>query len=598
MAGVTLVQTALLLGAALVLVGILSSLVATRFGAPLLLVFLAIGMLAGEDGPGGISFDNFEATYLVGSFALAVILFDGGLRVRLGRLRGTLGPSLVLATVGVVGTAALTGLAAAAVLDVPLTQGLLLGSIVASTDAAAVLFLLQSGGLQLRQRVGTVLEVESGINDPAAIFLTVLLTEIVLSGHEPSVLDVVRDVAQRGVIGAAFGVGGGLVVVRLLNRIDMPSGLHPLLVMASAVLIFAAAEVAEGSGFLAVYLAGFVVGNRPVRAFPAIQSFLGTATWFCQIVMFVVLGLLVTPSNLLPYLLPALTIAAFLILVGRPLMVVLCLAPFRFSLAEIGFVSWIGLRGAVSIFLAAVPTLAGAPGAYIYFNVAFVVVLVSLLVQGWTLTSTARRLGLALPRTTSAVKRVELDLPGQHDEEMVGYPILRGSRILVHRALPDWVRPALVVRGNALLEPTAADALQAGDYAYFLVSPVRVSRLDRLFAASGPDAAATTFGELPVHADVAVGPLADFYGLRVSEAERALTVAELFAHRFEDVPHEGESLDLGTAILVVRAVEPSGVSLATLRLADEDEGRHPWRHIRQRLTARLRSRPGSASRRG
>ncbi len=583
MAGVALVQTALLLGAALVLAGILSSLVATRFGAPLLLVFLAIGMLAGEDGPGGIRFGNYEATYLVGSLSLAVILFDGGLRTRLSRFRGTLAPSVLLATLGVVGTAGLTGLVAAQVLHLPLARGLLLGAIVASTDAAAVMFLVQGGGLQLRHRVGAVLEIEFGINDPVAVFLTVLLTEIVIQGQEPSMLDLALDVARRGLVGAAFGVGGGFAVVRLLNRVDLPSGLHPLFVMASAVLIYAAAEQAHGSGFLAVYLAGLVVGNRPVRAFPAIQSFHETATWFCQIVMFVVLGLLVTPSHLLPYLPQALLIAAFLILVGRPLIVVLCLAPFRFSLAETGFISWVGLRGAVSIFLAAVPTLAGAPGAFIYFNVAFVVVLVSLLVQGWTLTSAARRLGLALPRTAPLTKRVELDLPGQLDQEMVGYPILRGSRILVHRALPDWVRPALVVRGNAILEPAAAGPLQAGDYAYFLVPPARVSRLDRLLAAGGPDAAATAFGELPVHTDVEVGPLADFYGLRLSEAERAMTVAELFAHRFEDVPQEGESLDLGDAVLVVRAVDPTRVTLATLRLADDDEGRHPWRRLRQRL---------------
>ena len=461
MTGVALVQTALLLGAALVLAGILSSLVATRFGAPLLLVFLGIGMLAGEDGPGGIRFDNYEATYLVGSLALAIILFDGGLRTRLSRFRGTLAPSVLLATLGVVGTAGLTGLIAAQVLHLPPARGLLLGAIVASTDAAAVMFLLQGGGLQLRQRVGAVLEIELGINDPVAVFLTVLLTEIVLRGHEPSTFELVLDVIERGLIGAALGAAGGFAVVRLLNRVDLPSGLHPLFVMASAVLIFALAERAHGSGFLAVYLAGLVVGNRPVRAFPTIQSFHETATWFCQIVMFVVLGLLVTPSNLLPYLPEALLIAAFLILVGRPFVVALCLAPFGFSLAETAFISWVGLRGAVSIFLAAVPTLAGAPGAYIYFNVAFVVVLVSLLVQGWTLTSAARRLGLALPRTAPVPKRVELDLPGQLDQEMVGYAIPRGSRILVHRALPDWARLTLVVRGNAILDPAAAGPLEA-----------------------------------------------------------------------------------------------------------------------------------------
>ncbi|MEX2649563.1 MAG: potassium/proton antiporter, partial [Alphaproteobacteria bacterium] len=422
MAGIGLINAVVLLGALLVLAGILSSLIARRFGAPLLFVFLVIGMLAGEDGPGGILFDDYRVTYLVGSVALALILFDGGLRTKLARFRGVVAPALLLATVGVVVTATLVAALAVWVLRLSWYEGLLLGAIIGPTDVAAVFFLLHAGGLQLRPRVGSVLEIESGTNDPIAVFLVVLLTEVVLVGGELS-WSAVDLLARQGLIGAILGLAGGFGLAWLLNRLELPVGLHPLLASAGAVLVFAAASLIDGSGFLAVYVAGLVIGNRPVRAFPAILGFHVAATWLCQIVMFLVLGLLVTPTNLIPYALPALAIALFLAVVARPVAVALCLAPFGFSAKEIGFVTWVGLRGAVSIFLAAIPTLAALPDAAVYFNVAFFVVLVSLLVQGWTIRPVARGLGVALAQSAPAVSRVALDLPGQLGREMVGYPI-------------------------------------------------------------------------------------------------------------------------------------------------------------------------------
>jgi cell volume regulation protein A len=249
MDSITLVNVALLLSALLVIVGIASSLVAARFGAPLLLVFLLIGMLAGEDGPGGLRFDDYQATYFIGSLALAVILFDGGLRTRFSSFRGALAPAVVLATIGVLITAALTGAVAAYLLDLQVLEGLLIGAIVASTDAAAVFFLMRVGGLQLRRKVNSTLQIESGTNDPVAVFLTIVLVELLLAGRYQPGWEVLVTLAEHALIGAAIGASGGLAISWILNRVALPGGLHPIFVVASAVLVFALASVSRAAAF-------------------------------------------------------------------------------------------------------------------------------------------------------------------------------------------------------------------------------------------------------------------------------------------------------------------------------------------------------------
>jgi cell volume regulation protein A len=552
--------------ALLVLVGVLSSLAARRFGVPLLLIFLSIGMLAGEDGPGGIVFDDFRLTYLIGSSALAIILFNGGLRTKLSAFRGVLVPSMLLATVGVGITAGITGLAASWLLGVSWLQGLLIGTVVASTDAAAVFFLIRAGGIQLRHRVGSILEIESATNDPTSIFLTFVLVGLMGAEAKGSGLEIIVEFGQQALFGTAVGLVGGLAVSNLINRVDLASGLHALFVIAAAIAIFAFTGLIGGSGYLAVYLAGLVIGNRPLRAYASIVTFQDTATWLAQIVMFMVLGLFASPSRLLGVALPTLGVAAFLMLVARPVAVWLCLAPFRFDRREIAFVSWVGLRGAVGIFLATVPMLSGLPSAHTYFDTAFFVVLVSLIIQGWTLTGAARCLHLALPRTARPVHRVELDLPGQLTRELVGYPVLAGSRALVKKSLPGWVRLVLIVRDNSIIEPSEADRLAEGDYAYLLVPPERASRLDRLFAVDEEAAAGEVRGEFPLAGDAPLGQLAEFYGVPVDLADMRRTITQLFNDRFEAQPHIGDRLPFGRAELVVRAVDDDRVTRASLLL--------------------------------
>jgi cell volume regulation protein A len=571
MASLDTVSISILLGALLVLVGILSSLVAMRFGAPLLLVFLILGMLAGEAGPGGIKFDDVHTTYLVGSIALALILFDGGLRTRFAIFRSVFAPSFVLATIGVLLTAALTAPAAKYVLGIGWLEALLVGAVVASTDAAAVFFLVHARGLRLRPKVGATLEVESGSNDPFAVFLTIVLVEFLLLG-EGSWQHVLGTLAEEAVLGAFLGIFGGRTVVYALNRLGLSQGLHAPFVAISALVIFGFAAFVHASGFLAVYLAGLVVGNRPTRAHNTVVVFLDAVTWLAQIVMFVLLGLLAWPERLAEHALPALAVAVTLMIFARPAAVFLCLAPFRFSWREKLFISWVGLRGAVGIFLASIPLLVGLPQAQLFFDVGFVVVLVSLLVQGWTIAWAARRLHIALPRHDPLPRRVELDLPGQLAQEIVGYPLGPNSPYLRRRLVPSWARPTLVVRDERILTPAEAEPVRQGDYLYLLAPPERAQALDRFFVDMPPPITPDPhlLGDFFVSAEVTLGALAEIYGLSVAPEAAATTLADHLAKELGHVPRPGDTVPLDTIVLVVRGVEHDHVSAVGLRLPEEE----------------------------
>jgi cell volume regulation protein A len=554
--------------AALVLAGIGSSLIARRFGAPLLLVFLVLGMLAGVDGPGGIRFDDYATTYRLGSFALAIILFDGGLRTRRESFRGVFAPTLLLATGGVVVTAALTGVAAHWLLGLGAAEAFLLGAVVASTDAAAVFFLLRAGGLQLRSRVGATLEIESSANDPVAVLLTTLLAEFIATPNGIGAREFALELAAQFGIGTLAGAVGGFAIAAAMRKLPLSGGLAALFLIAGAILVFGATGALHGSAFLAVYVAGVIVGNRNVPGFVNLLSVLDAGTWLCQIVMFLVLGLLATPHTLDDALLPALGLAAFLMLVGRPLAVTLCLAPFRYGKREIGFIAWVGLRGAVGIFLASIPMLMQLPHAALIFNVAFVVVLVSLLIQGWTLGLAARLLDVALPHRDREVRRVELDLPGSLERELVGYEVAPGAAILDKAAVPGWAQLALYVRDGEILMPDAHCTLAAGDHAYLLAPPGRVYRLDWLFAPpdEAREAEREMFGEFSFDADVRLADVAEFYALPIRAKDAPLTLAEHFARKFEHTIEVGDRVRLGPVTLVARELRDDGVLKVGLKL--------------------------------
>lgn len=566
------VSIAIFLGAVLVMAGILSSLLALRFGAPLLLVFLVIGMLAGDAGPGQLSFDDVRTTYLVGSVALALILFDGGLRTKFQSIRTVLAPSMVLATIGVLLTAVVTAPAARYVLDLNWTESLLVGAVVASTDAAAVFLLVHTQGLRLRPRVGATLEAESGTNDPFAIFLTLMLVEFISSG-ESSVGRVLLELVREGVLGAVVGVIGGRLVVLALNRMALPQGLHAPFVTTAAVVIFGMAQIGHASGFLAVYLAGIIIGNRPTRAHNSVVTFLDAATWLAQIVMFVLLGLLSSPQRILDSVVPAVIVALVLMLVARPLAVILCLVPFRFNWREKIFIAWTGLRGAVAIFLASIPMLIGLPKAYLYFDVAFVVVIISLLLQGWTLAPAARWLHVALPRADRGPRRVELDLPGQLEQQLVGYPVRPKSLYFRRGLLPSWSKPTLVIRDQHILSPAEADPVAPGDYLYLLAPPEKAEALDRFFVDMAPSSAPDPhlLGDFVVSGEHTLGELAAIYGVSVAEEQTALTLADYFDIHLDHAPKEGAELTLDPIVLVARSIGGGRVNVVGLRLPEEEE---------------------------
>ena len=572
MASLDTVSIAILLGSLLVLAGILSSLLALRFGAPLLLVFLLVGMLAGEGGPGGIKFSDVGTAYTVGSIALALILFDGGLRTRFATFRNVLAPAVTLATAGVVITTLLTAPVAKLVLGIGWIQALLVGAVVASTDAAAVFFLINARGLRLRPRVRATLEVESGTNDPFAVFLALLLVEILAVGNQ-SWSHALLTLAREAILGLIIGVVGGRIITLVLNRLNLAQGLHAPFVAVSALVVFAFANAVHASGFLAVYLAGLVVGNRQTRAHNSVIVFLDAVTWLAQIVMFVLLGLLVWPQRLADSLIGAVVVALVLMLVARPVAVFLCLAPFKFPWREKLFISWVGLRGAVGIFLASIPLLVGIPAAYLFFDVAFVVVLLSLLVQGWTVAFAARKLDIVHSRSDPVPRRVELDLPGQLAREIVGYPVPANSPYLRRGLIPSWARPTLVVRNEQILTPAEADPVREGDYVYLLAPPEKAQALDRFFVKMPPPASPDPrlLGDFFVPGTATLGALAEIYGLQVAADHTEVTLADFFTENLGRPGKKGDIVQLGPIALLAHQVDNGRVTTVGLRLAEPEE---------------------------
>jgi cell volume regulation protein A len=386
--------TLLVLGVILfttVLAGTLSS----RFGFPALIGFLGLGMLAGVDGPGGFYFENFELTQGIGIACLLFILFSGGMGTDWRDVRRMAAPALLLATIGVVISAAIVALSAIFILGFGPLQGALLGAVIASTDAAAVFAVLRSSGLDLHGDVPALIETESGSNDPMAIFLVGALLFLIES-PSASPLQLAPDFVIQMVMGAIVGVGVGFAMPEILKRGgSQQGGLAFVISIAAALIAFGLAELLAGNGFLASYLAGIVAGNRTYAARETVSGFQDGMAWLSQVVMFFTLGLLVTPSNLAPVIIPGLSITFILMFVARPLSVFICLAPFRqFDWRSKLFVSWAGLRGAVPIVLATFPMVAGVPGAFAIFNVVFFVVLLSSIIQGPTIKWAADRLGV------------------------------------------------------------------------------------------------------------------------------------------------------------------------------------------------------------
>jgi potassium/hydrogen antiporter len=410
----------LLAAGLLVFVSLLAGVASSRLGLPFLLIFLIAGMLVGVDGPIGVRFDNAQLAAWVGNAALAMILLEGGISTRMSTVRAGFKPALVLATLGVVLTAAIVGGAAMVLLRIDWRHALLLGAIVGSTDAAAVFSLMRQTGVRVGERISATLELESALNDPMAVFL--VLAMIALLQREAGPIELLGLFARQAGLGAAIGLLGGAAVAWLLGKLPLDvehGGVLSLIVVSAGFALFAAAGLVEGSGFLAIYLFGITLRARAEPAVHAASSALDGFAWAAQATMFLLLGLLVSPHDMLPAIVPTLAVAAVLMFVARPLAVWLCLWPLRFRARERAFIGWVGLRGAVPIVLALFPLIEKVPDSYRFFNAAFAVVLASLLLQGTTLAWVARRLGIEQPpeappaerRAVQGLLTLDADLP-------------------------------------------------------------------------------------------------------------------------------------------------------------------------------------------
>ena len=466
------------------------------------------------------------------------------------------------------------------VFDLHWLTALLIGAIISSTDAAAVFSLLQGRGLHLNERVSATLEIESGSNDPMAIFLTLMLVTMIASDGQSEGWTALLMLIEQFGIGAAAGLIGGYLVVELANRIRLTPSLYPLLVAAAGIAVFSGTNAIGGSGFLAIYLTGVVIGNRPVRMMPMILQVHDGLAWLSQISLFLILGLLVTPSDLWLLAGGGLVLALALIFLIRPLTVLITLWPFGFNRRELGFISWVGLRGAVPIVLALFPIIADLPDAQLIFHAAFFIVLVSLIVQGTTMAPLARKLGLEVPAGEDPYRRLPLDVPATGDHELMLFP-LRGDnwntpRPLGQLRLPTNTAIAGVFRKRVCYQPSPEMEVSSGDVIAMFATPAALSELGK--ALSGRQAPKhlaerAFFGDFVLNGDALLGDVEQVYGIEFDELPPELSLAECFARRTKGHPVVGDKVILGPVTLVARATEADRVTKVGLKMDSSQGGR-------------------------
>ncbi|MDQ1237555.1 MAG: potassium/proton antiporter [Wigglesworthia glossinidia] len=470
----------------LIIISIVLSTFSSRLGIPILLIFLVLGMLAGIDGIGKIDFNDYSVAYTISNLALAIILLDGGIKTKFQTLRIALLPALSLSTLGVIITSGLTGIVASWIFKLNVLEGMLIGAIIGSTDASAVFSLL--GNTNLKERVNATLEIESGSNDPMSMFLTTTLISIIQNKNSINInLEMLLNLFYEFGLGIILGCIGGWCICKVINYLKLAHALYPLLALSGGIMVFSITNLLHGSGILSIYLCGLMLGNYPIRnRFEILQVFDGI-TWLSQICMFLILGLLVTPSDLLNIAHPALLLSFWIIFIARPLSVLFGLLPFKqYTKKERLFLSWVGLRGAVPIILSVFPMMAGLNNAHLYFNVSFFIVLISLLIQGTSINFIAKLTKVTVSKINTPIFRREIGSYKENFWEILLYKIRSGSYLsrmqLNTLSLPRHSHLVAILRKNKLVPIFSNTKLYDNDIVVIIAKNSTLLKLEKLFS--------------------------------------------------------------------------------------------------------------------
>ncbi|MBP5161244.1 MAG: potassium/proton antiporter [Alphaproteobacteria bacterium] len=555
---------------------ILTSLISNRANIPMILVFLCLGLVVGNFTSVTMfpTIQNPRVAFFIGSLALALILFDGGYQTSLRSLKKAFTPSCLLATVGVLLTALLLLPAAKVILGLSWMEALLLASIIGSTDSASVFFLLRKGGVVIRDKIRSTLEIESGSNDPMAIFLTLVCINILLSQSRVLSFGVIMDFALQMGVGCFVGVLLAYGTRLLINKINLDTALYPILVISLMLVGFSVTAMLSGSGFFAIYIAGILLGNSRLKGGRQIARFQSTFTWLSQIILFLTLGFFADMTHFAPQVGASVLLSLFLIFIARPIAVFLCLLPFQYTFKEMAFISFVGLRGATAILLALLPLVMQMSVASSLFNVIFLMVLMSLTIQGLFIIPVAKLCGVIVPSVDLPPMRTEIDLPGLQDSYLITYQLTEKSPAVLGAKIPRWARPVVVHRDDIAYNGNNIKTLKAGDQIYlFMASDRRRYVLDKLFGGGAASDEPEGMGDFVLSPDILLDDLHKMYGVRVSARYHGRTLREILTDNFSDL-EVGDHFSVGSVELIVRRMENGNIVEIGLDLDPDRKNRH------------------------
>lgn len=548
----------ILLFTGLMLITILTGFLTGRLGMPLILLFILIGLVLGSPMSPfrEIGLLSAEHVFFIGSVALALILFDSGFNTRFSHFKMVAKPAILLASVGVfISTLILTPVVMV-LLNCTFIQGLLLSSIIGSTDAAAVFFLLRSRGLFLKNKVKSTLEVESGSNDPMAIFLTLTCLTVLAfpaQTNEQNFLFFLNMLLKQLTIGILGGCMLFVILKYSLKRIELEQALFPLFVLSVVMGGFAVITLLNGSGYLAVYLCGLLIGNTPIKSYTTLLKFQQTITWLSQIIMFTALGLFASPEQLSTLFAEALFISIALMLVARPIMVFCLLHFFKiYSRMEKIFISFVGLRGATSVLLALAPIVFNMPFGETFFNIIFIMVLLSLSIQGFLIPLVARYCQVVATHKTMLPERTSVDLPGLIQSNLIVYELGENSAVLSGQRWPQWAQPLLLKRNNVVYQSNNIPSLKQKDYVYvFAPNEHRITLLDRLYGNVKESHKPKVFGDFPIKPTATFLELKKNYGIEIDPCLKNVTLGEYIQSEFPEADI-GDRFTFDTVEIVIR----------------------------------------------